>query len=56
MEFYVAGEHIEASTAGKPMEEVVGWIGMVVHPRLGTLARMAQDGRLAGGVAAGSGP
>jgi hypothetical protein len=53
MHYLVRGEYIEENTAGKPAEDVFGWIEMVIHPSLEMMESQIQAGKITGGIAAG---
>ena len=54
MQYLVRGEFLDANTAGKPMEDALGWIEMVVRPSLEALAKAVDEKKITGGPAAGA--
>jgi hypothetical protein len=53
MRYFIKGEFIEETFAGKSFEEIASWIEMVIHPSLEMLESQIQAGKVSGGLAAG---
>jgi len=53
MWYHVKAEFVEENIAGKPMEEIISWIEMVIHPSLEMIEEWIQDKKLVGGIIAG---
>jgi len=53
MQYFVKAEFVEENIAGKPAEDVIKWIEMIIHPSLDMLQSQINGGKIQGGVAAG---
>jgi hypothetical protein len=53
MWYFVKGEFVEESIAGKPIQEVMSWIETTIHPSLEMLENWIENKKAVGGVLAG---